>query len=278
MSAAGLRLACRLALALALAGCAGAPERSRAEREALEANRHAARAFEAGRLDEARSLYAQALKLDLAVENTDGIAVNLLSLARVAQAAGRPQEAHAALDRVLDAIPPAAPARQAEAAARKAQLFLGAGQSAPAAQWSERAGRLCAQSGCSALASILNLRAMAALREGDPERALSWSRQAMGVAGTRAEHANALRVSAEAHLARREPDPARQAAEDALALDRSLGLPPRVYRDLMLLGRSNDALGRRAEARAYYQRALTVAGASDDADAVREARAARDAR
>ncbi len=269
-----------IAFALLLAACAGSPpEHGRVQREALEANRHAARAFQAGHLDEARALYMQALKLDVSVEHADGIAVNLLSLARVEQAAGRPQAAHAALDRVLAAVPQASAARQAEAAARKAQLFLASAEAAQAALWSERAASLCNQSGCPAFAAILNLRALTALRAGDPERALSWARQALAAAASsRAEQANAHRLSAEAYLARRDALSAGQAASDALALDQSLGLPERIYRDLMLLGRSSEVAGHDDQARAYYQRALAVAGASDDDAGVREARAQRDAR
>ena len=58
--------------------------------------------------------------------NADGSAMNLLSLARVNQALGEADVAHRDLERVLDGK--AAPALRAEAAARKAQLYLATGE------------------------------------------------------------------------------------------------------------------------------------------------------
>ncbi len=268
-----------IVLAIFLAACASAPpERSRVQQEALDANRNAARAFEHGRLEEARALYTRALKLDLSVENADGMAVNLLSLARIEQASGKPQAAHEYLDRVLSGMPLPTPDRQAEAAARKAQLYLDSRDPASAAGWGARAEQLCANA-CTALPAILNLRAREALQSGDPARALDWAQRAVAAAqgsGARAEHANGLRLSAESRLARGEPEPALRALGEALALDQSLGLPRRIYRDLILLGRASELGGRREEARSYYERAQSGASTSDNADAVREARSRLD--
>jgi tetratricopeptide (TPR) repeat protein len=260
-----------------LAACGSSPPApSRIQQQAVEANQRAARAFQDRRFDEARSFYAEALRLDLSVENNDGAAANLLSLARVEQAAGRPGSAHAYLDRLLSGVPVAfAVPHQAQAAARKAQLDLDAAQLSQAADWAARAESLCRQSGCTTLAAILNLRARAALASGDARSALEILQRAPGAAdaaGGRAERANGLRLAAEARLLLKDPEAAVQALAQALDLDQSLGLPERIYRDLMLLGQAAGQMGRRDEARSYYQRALTVSAASGDAGAQRQAR------
>jgi tetratricopeptide (TPR) repeat protein len=264
-----------------LATCGSAPPASnRVQQEAISANQRAARAYQQDRIEQARSLYEEALRLDLSIENADGAAVNLLSLARVEQAAGRADAAHGYLDRVLSGAPPGfAASRQAEASARKAQLYLAARELAHAASSAAQAEQLCQRSDCMALPAILNLRALAALRSGDAEGALRFSQRALAAAdgkGARAERANGLRLAGEAHLARREPEPALQALGEALLLDQSLGESQRIFRDLMLLGEATEQQGRRDDARAYYQRALTVGAAGGDPAAQREARAQLD--
>jgi tetratricopeptide (TPR) repeat protein len=268
------QLACAL-LAAALCACGTAPrEQSRAEREALTANQRAARAFQQGQLEQARALYREALRIDTSIENTEGIAVNLLSLARVEQAAGNVQAAHGFLDRVIEGVPLALPApRQAEAAARKAQLYLSAREPARAADWAARAEERCGS--CGSRAAVINLRALAALEAGDTAAAIEHAQRAGAAAGGeegRAERASALRIAGEARLARNEPAAALAALGEALVLDQALGLAPRIFRDLMLLGQAAELLGQRDQARTYYERALAVSAAAGDGAAQSQAR------
>jgi tetratricopeptide (TPR) repeat protein len=270
--------ACLMA-ALVTGGCAGvAPAQNPTERQAVSLNQRAARAYEQGDFRRAAALYEQALRLNASIENTGGIAANALSLARAHQAAGNAAAAHGALDQVLGDSPlPFTPAQRAEAQARKAQLYLDAGDAARAREWSDHALASCA--GCAALPAILNLRARAALAAGDPSGALEWSAKALAatVDGRTRERANALRLTGEARLARGEHQTALAPLEQALELDRELGLQARIHSDLMALGSAQLQLGDRAKAREYFNRAHAVSEAANDPAGVRAADRAVDA-
>jgi tetratricopeptide (TPR) repeat protein len=198
---AGLGLALALGLVLALAGCAGAPPApSRLAEEALGLNQRAAQAYERGDLAKARALYEHALEIDASIDSVEGVAVNLLSLARVDQALGDADAAHRHLDRLLDGK--AAAGWRAEAAARKAQLYLAGGDAARADEWVGRAQSLCGP--CRAQAAILNLGARIALARGQPALALQRAERALQLPATddvRAERASAQRIIGEAKIA-----------------------------------------------------------------------------
>jgi tetratricopeptide (TPR) repeat protein len=260
--------------ALVTCGCAGVapPSQNPAERQAVSLNQRAARAFEQGDFRRAAVLYEQALRVNAAVENTGGIAANALSLARAHQAAGDAAAAHRALDHVLGDSPlPFTSAQRAEAQARKAQLYLDAGDAARAREWSDRALASCAD--CAALPAILNLHARAVLAAGDHSGALEWAGKALTASadGPTRERANALRLTGEARLARGEPQAALAPLGQALELDHELGLPARIHSDLMALGRAQLLLGDRAKARDYFTRARGVSTAAGDEAGARAA-------
>jgi tetratricopeptide (TPR) repeat protein len=274
--------ACFMA-ALVASGCAGvAPFQNATERQAVSLNQRAARAYEQGNYLGAAALYEQALRLNTAVENTEGIAVNALSLARSYQAAGDAAAAHRVLDGLLAEGPLTIPqARRAEAQARKAQLYLDANDVARAQEWVERALASC--NGCAALPAIQVLRGRSALAAGDHGAALDWANKALAAIGAdpgpglAGERANALRLAGEARLARGEQQAAIAPLEQALETDRRLGLSSRIYLDLMALGRAHLQLGNRAAAREYFSRARNVGAAANDAASVRAANRAIDA-
>jgi len=267
--------------AVVLVACAGTlpPEPARTQRQAIALNQSARAAFERGDLARARQLYEQALATDTSIENADGIAMNALSLAQVHQMLGEADAAQRYLDRLLeDSEPPIPRERKAEAAARKAQLALGAGDASAADRWADTGLNLCAGS-CSAQAALLNLHARAALARADNSAAIEWATRALSAAPDergRTERANALRVIGEARLTLGEQRAAIQALEQALVLDKTLGLPQRIYSDLMLLGRAHAALGEREAARGYFRRSLAVANAAKDVDGARAAQTALD--
>jgi len=275
--------ACGVAVLLACA-CAGtAPTRNNTEQQAAALNQRAARAFEQRDYPRAAALYEQALRLNTGVENTGGIAVNALSLARAHQAAGDAAAAHRVLDGLLvDGPLPLPPARRGDAQARKAQLYLDANDAARALEWSDKALASCA--GCAALPAIQTLRGRVALAAGDQGAALDWANRALAAIGTSSEsgpgsgkageRANALRLAGEARLARGEHQAALAALEPALELDRGLGLPGRIFLDLMALGRAQLAIGNRAAARDYFVRARSVSTAAGNAAGARAANSA----
>ena len=279
-----LALAGIAALSAALSACGTAPpEPSPAVREAVNYNQRAARALRAGRIDAARNLYESALRVDRSVENADGIAVNLLGLARVEQAAGNLPAAQAHLDTVLADAPLALPvARKAEAAARRALIGFDAGDNALAADWAKRAEELCLPVACPARAAIANLRARASLIAGNPANAILFARRALDASGganagaadePRVERANANRTIGESALAFRDSRLARQALAEALALDQALGRPDRIRRDLLLLAQAHRLDGDHDGARSHIRRAIDVSNAAGDISGAREAQA-----
>ena len=263
-------IAASSAAALLACACASVePPQNRSEQQGAALNQRAARAFEQGDYRRAAALYEQALRLNWGVENPEGIAANALSLARAHQAGGDPLAAHRVLDGLLDQGPLAIPqASRSEAQARKAQLYLDANDAARALEWSDRALASCID--CAALPAIQSLRGRVALAAGDHGAALDWAGKALAATGSgpgpgrAGERANALRLTGEARLARGEPQLAVAPLEQALEIDRGLGLPSRIRLDLMALGRAHLQLGNRAAAREYFVRARRVSEAVND--------------
>ena len=73
-----------------LSACGHVEEvRSPRQEQATDFNKRAQRAFNRGEYQAAASLYENALQLDVAVENVNGIAINALNLARVNHGAGQ---------------------------------------------------------------------------------------------------------------------------------------------------------------------------------------------
>lgn len=270
-----------VAAAMLACACAGvAPTQNRTEQQASALNQRAARAYEQGDYRRAAALYEQALRLNAAVENPDGIAVNALSLARTLQAGGDAMAARRVLDDLLaDGPVPLPQARRAEAQARKAQLYLDANDVARALEWSEKALASCV--GCTALPAIQMLRGRAALAAGDSVAALDWAGKVLAAnapgSSDPGERANALRLTGEARIARGEPRAAVAPLEQALELDRGLGLSSRIYLDLMALGRAHLQLRNRTAAKDYFSRARSVSvAAGDDAGSSAASRAIED--
>jgi len=225
-----------LALALALGACAGSPPPApgRLSEEALGFNQRAAEAYARADYAQARALYERALEIDAGTDNTDGVAMNLLSLARVNQALGEADAAHRELDRVLSSR--AAPAWRAEAAARKAQLYLATGELTSADEWLGRAQALCGQ--CRAQAAILNLGARIALAGAQPALAAQRAARALQLPvndDSRAERANAQRILGEAKMAQGDTEGAAEAFRQALRIDQALGLAGRIQLDQKLV-------------------------------------------
>jgi Tfp pilus assembly protein PilF len=227
-------LSLSLALGLGLGACAGSPPApGRLSEEALGFNQRGARAYERGDLAQARSLYERALEIDAGIDNTEGVALNSLSLARVSQALGDAEAAHRHLDRALETA--AAPWR-AEAAARKAQLHLATGELALADEWLGRAQNLCGQ--CRAQAAILNLGARIALAGSQPALAAQRAGRALQLPvddAARPERANAQRILGEAKMAQGDTEGAAQAFSQALKIDHALGLAGRIELDQKLM-------------------------------------------
>jgi tetratricopeptide (TPR) repeat protein len=248
-------------LPVLLAACGHVEEvRSVRLEQATEFNQRAQRAFQRGEYQAAAELYEQALRLDVAIENENGIAINTLNLARVNSVLGKPAVAQRLLDRLLeDRALSYAPNHLAEAAVQKALLRLQDEDTAGAAQWADKAAALCAQD-CRLGGVIDNVRAGIALRQQDAETALRFGERAIAANSDEPlEHANALRLTASARLLKGEAAAALQLAEAALAIDKKLGLPEKIRQDLLLAAQAHDKLGHAEQAAQCRDRAGRIA-------------------
>jgi tetratricopeptide (TPR) repeat protein len=278
-----MRLAAAAACVL-LAACAArapappAPTQATAVQPtaAMEANRRAEASLRRGELDNAAFHYREALRLSLAVEDAEGIAANAVNLSIVQQRQGKYEEARASLAPLLErATLRHAPERRAQAALRRAVLDLDERRYAGAAEWAARATDWCGTP-CALAAPIRNVQGQLALAAGRHEEAAAAAASALAAgraADEPAEIANAQRLRGMTALAAGDGAAALEALGEALAVDRELGIPRRIFLDLVGLGGASKLLGDREAARGYYARARAVSEANRDAAGSAEARA-----
>ena len=260
-----------LALAGLLAGCGTQKVLSPSQAQAVVLNRQGLDSFAAGDIARAQHAFEVALQLERAVENEDGIALNVLNLAQCYQRLGQPERAAAMLDQLLDGSAAVfSPQRRAEAALQHALLALQRNDVAGADRWQRDGAALCGD--CALAGKLRGLAARLALQRGDVAEALQAAGDALAKSGDDAvEKANALRLQGAAHLALGQKPAAEAALLQALALDKEGGLPDKIVQDLQLLGHAGaDA----AAQRRYWRRALAVAQAAGKVAAVKEIEAA----
>lgn len=256
------RLAITAFSLLLLAACGHVEEtRSARQEQATEFNQRAQRAFQRGEYQVAASLYENALQLDVAIENVNGIAINLLNLAKVSQAQANPVQAQRYLDSLLDDRVLSYPSvHLAAAAVQKSLLRLQADDTADAALWVEKAAAWCTAD-CRLGGVIDNARASIALRTNDADKALYWSERAASAnkSASQLEYANSLRLTASARLLKNEPDAALRLLEEALGIDKTLGLPEKIRQDLLFSAQAHEKLGHAGLAAQFRERAARVA-------------------
>jgi len=260
----------RLALA-ALAGfvsaCASTPPPPQEPARVLRAiaeNQRGEQLDARGEYAAAAAHYRRALQAAEAIEDEDGIAANVVSLARVQHRAGDLAGATASLDRLLEERNLGFPARHvAEAAMRRALLALESADLALAERWVGHARNVCPEP-CALRAKLVGVLAYLAIARGQPEEAELWATEAAALAKASAERdelANALRLLGAAALLRGEPARALVPLGEALAIDKQLALPRAIANDLVAMARAHAALGDLPQARAHYERAGAVAAA-----------------
>ena len=241
----------------------------------IEANRRADAYLRGGDLEGAARQYREAVRVARSVEDPEGIAANAINLSIVYQRLGRPDDARASLALVLERSQLAFSAdRLAQAALRRSVLDMEDKRTAEAGQWLERASGYCAR-GCSVSAAIQNVRGQLALEAGRPDQAAAAARSALATsraAGDRAETANALRLLGGIALRGGDAAAANGYLAEALAIDKELAMPRKIYLDLIALGRASAHKGDRGAARSYYERARAVSEADGDPEGAAKAR------
>jgi tetratricopeptide (TPR) repeat protein len=258
----GLRLVISILCGLVLLSACGHVEemRSARQQQATDFNQRAQRAFLRGEYQAAATLYENALQVDIAIENVDGIAINTLNLARVNLVLGKAVPAQRYLDSLLeDRALNFQRAHLAAAAAQKSLLRLQENDVAGATTWVDKAAAYCAPD-CALSGVIDNVRAGIALRANDAEKALYWSERAASAnKNSQLEYANSLRLAASARLLKNEHDVALRQVEDALVIDKSLGLPEKIQQDLLLSAQAHEKLGHAELAAQCRDRAARIA-------------------
>lgn len=245
-----------------LSACSHVEEiRSARQEQATEFNQRAQRAFQRGEYLAAAALYENALQLDVAIENVSGIGINMLNLARVNQVLGKSALAERYLDSLLeDRALHYSQAQLAAAAVQKSLLRLQENDVAGATVWVEKATGYCVAD-CKLSGVIDNARASIALRANDADKALHWSERGSSENknASTLEYANSLRLGASARLMKNEPELALRLAEEALGVDKTLGLPEKIRQDLLLSAQAHEKLGHAELAAQYRDRAERIA-------------------
>jgi tetratricopeptide (TPR) repeat protein len=275
-----LRAIAAMAACALLASCAQQPPAKPVparEAAAIEANRRAEASFRRGDFENSVQHYREALRIARSLEDADSIAANAINLSIAYQRLGKSAEALASLAPVLDQstllFPPA---RLAQAALRRSILEFDERRYASAAEWADRAAAYCGQQGCALLGALNNVKGQIALETGHSDSAAAHAQTALQAsrdAGNQVETANALRLLGNAAIRAGDAKAALAPLGEALAIDRELALPSRIYLDLVSLGRASALGGDRDSARTYYERALAVSEADRDAQGAAAARA-----
>lgn len=255
-----------LTLIIILSGCASAPDtRSVRHKQAMEWASQGERAYLDGNLGQSGRYYEKALQLNTGIENGNGIAANLLSLAQIEIERGEYERAEAKLRFILDNKNDlfAAEAR-ADAAARSAQVALLSKQPGRAAESAQQAQALCKAAACVLEAAITNLQARAAFALGQAQASTDLASRAASLAEKAqqsVELANAKRLLGEIRLHLGAAAEAVPLLENALSLDKQLGLPKKIAADLHLLADAQDMLGQREVAESYRGRERAIRSA-----------------
>ncbi len=259
-----------LALALTLAACAGEKVKERPARaqQVIESGQQGQAAYRRGDLARAARLFEQALTDALRIEDSTGVAVMSINLARVRRESGDSSRALA----TLDAVSPWHRGNTAAATAQEMDL-LAAVLLSDLGRPDEALARVQAlreqcRSSCAVAIGIDSLQARLLLERGDAAGALRLASAAsarFGVDPNQLELANLLRVQGEANLVLGDFPAARQSLDNALGIDKSLALPTKIAQDLDALARSALAAGDTAAHAGYLARL----------EEVRQARAGR---
>ena len=252
-----------------IGGCGHAPEKPENPRlnQSIAISQQGHAAYRRGNFSAAIGLYEEALRLDLSIENQEGVIAGRINLSQALDASGDAMAARSQLDALLTNRSFSLDGGQrARVSAALALLALKQGQLDEAVRMIADARSSCGE-GCSSIATILNIRARIELQRGDPATALASASAALPMLvalDQLAERANALRLVGEIRLVRGESADAIESLSQALAHDRDLGKPERIVDDLLLLGAAHAASGNVESAGDLYGRALSVAEAAGD--------------
>lgn len=242
-----------------LAACGSPPPRPPLALErAQTADQDARRALRMGDAKNARLLFARSLAFHQSVDDVDGAASALVSLATVSHQMHDDEAALRLLDQISsDQAGVYSLEWRTTAAFRKAVVLADLGRGDEAGTALALADRQCERN-CPSRAGIDVLKARLALLRGDTAAALELAQPVASAQAGKEEQANALRIVAAAEEKLARYDAALSHYRAALELDKSLALSSRIEDDLNGMARVSIHLGRDEEGAGYARRALMV--------------------
>lgn len=250
-------------LAAVLAGCAGTPLEPLPplKLQALEAETQGARRFEQGRFDVAVAQFKEAQRLSRSLDDDAGLTRNFEHQARSELAAGLPQAAQA----TLASVPTSQ--RSISTGLLQAQAALALQDNAAAHTTLQELRERCQACAQSAAMSVLQARlALAQAQPAAAEKLLQPTLKPLAEQQEQRELANVWRLLAQAQTLQQRHAEALASAQQALSLDRALGLPDKIAADWQLMAQvhlARNNTGDAAQARMAYARARTVAQAAN---------------
>lgn len=276
---------------LLLIGCGGpsAPTLSAIHEKAAEHNQKAAKAVEEGNYDKALAHYMEALKINRSIENTQGIAVNLINIAVLYQKKGKTSllgphsggfagenespkatDAHEFID-IAFSMPDINNEIKSDAAYEKARIYLKEKNTAKAKEWVNKS--LSVDKGLRA-GSRWNLMGRISFAEGKYDEAAAMANTALNLNREnkqKAEESNSLRLMAEINAQKGLYPESRELYKKALEIDKELGDSKKIAMTLRGIGMLSLKQGHFQEAAIFYMRAYDVSSNAGDTEGTSEA-------
>jgi tetratricopeptide (TPR) repeat protein len=248
-----------------LAGCADKTTAvfSRTRMEAIRHNQRGITAESRGRHAQALEDFAESLRINRSIENSEGVVVSLINSSRVLRQNGNNEAARVMLNGAVQFVTPESPLNS-EFSFEMAQVLLTAGALDQAVPWVSQAG--AAETGAQHGRRI-NLLARLRYLQGNLTEADKLVREALLINrenGAREEEANSHRTLADIMAAGSRHAEAANSYTTALDIDKDLGTSRKIAADLRGLAHLYRAQSDLDHALVYYRRAVDVSSAGGD--------------
>jgi tetratricopeptide (TPR) repeat protein len=276
-----LRCSLSTVYCLLLIGCGGAQTQtlSAVNLRAIEYNQNAAKAVEKGDYEKALAYYMEALRVNRSIENTEGIAVNLINIAVLYQKKGKtslPGESpkatntHEFID-IAFSMPDISNEIKSDAAYEKARIYLKEKNTVKAKEWVNKS--LSLDKGLRE-GSRWNLMGRISFAEGKYDEAATMANTALNLNREnkqKAEESNSLRLMAEINAQKGLYSESRELYKKSLEIDKELGDSKKIATTLRGIGMLFLKQRHFQDAAIFYMRAYDVSSNAEDAEGASEA-------
>ncbi|MEW6066875.1 MAG: hypothetical protein AB1610_01050 [Nitrospirota bacterium] len=261
---------------LLIAGCVSTPPvLSDSHQKGIYLNQKGEDAFKKGDYNRALYFYNEALKISHSIENTDSIAINLINMAIVYRKLNDATNAHKCADEISNTSNiEYHPSQLSGAAFIKAMLYMDEKKYTDAEEWADKALSFCENNECLTEGRIYNLKARLALLNGDLNSAIIYGTKGLDLNKGYKDHkevANSIRIIADAKIIMNKYEEAKRLYEDALSLDKNIGLSKKIALDLIGIGTIYFKQEMFEDALKYYQRAFLVSEGAEDQEGISRA-------